>query len=1177
MFDFRVPLSFLAALVMLSATAAAQAPIQLSEIAEERLESGRTQPVIVMFAAPSVSLSEAAGSAELMEARIGAIHALQDQALEAAFGLNVETLVRRRDETLSGLSRDGLSGNLPLPDGLMLTRRFDLTPAIAMSASRDQIETLSRLPGVIAILEDRRNDIQLDESLPLVGANVMHTEGLTGAGTAVAILDTGTDHEHPMFADAIIASACFSSYSSYTVSRCPNGQVTEIGPRAGDACEWCDVRDSHGTHVAGIAAGRDYTYSDFEGTERTLRGVAPEAMIVAVNVFSTDTEESKTTALDSDIVAALEWIFRNREIDTPGGTIPVVAANMSIGGGRHTDYCPGRAGVAIISALRGEDVALVIASGNNGDNDAVDWPGCIQESVTVGATDRNDAVTGFSNSAIMVDLLAPGADIRSAVEVGTMDPPVNAFSGTSMAAPHVAGAFALLAAAHPEASVDDIETALRLTGRPITDPDNNLVRTRINIPVAHEYLTDLAEEFGALTLTPATDYFASVDMNRPEPPEVVTYTIGNNGAETMTVHVYAENSDAITFGGGVRSFAVELAPGDTFPVNVEIDLAAVTLGEQRGLINFEATFASGSLDREIQTLVTGYAGAVPTQRPVNDNFSNAIILRDSFQSIEASSFGATSQIGEPAHDGEDAESTVWFSISAENDGMLRVSASGRLGRNTLAVYRGASLAALESVTANSETNNDVAASFAATEGETYYVAFDYSPPENTMGGQERVPFTFAVAPLAGAYDNFAQALSLDAPGGRVLLNLSGATFENGEPEGHPTGTSGSLWLRVAGPEGQRVNLAIDQASALIALTVYSGTGLGDLTQIGSNFVSALDPQEPFILDIPAGGLWVRVQAIGSESDPLRQGNAMLRWQIGETPVQARINTAVAPMVRTSRLGDFTSGLLAASVGGSVDATECGVIPPLAGRGTFTFMPLTPIMGNAGDAADIPAGSAQIFAFGGTISGGDSLPEFSDLYSLPMLASCANGSASQPTQLNSALVTLSATPIADIVAVSASPDGPVVALPENGASRISIAAINLGANSGRVMIVPYSTNSTFIEDVLFAISDHLSAALHDSEAFPVLPLQLAICSTDGDTGECSGDFAPYQSLNSYDSGGTTTYTVRVQGEGAPIALSPGENRIGVAFVEVLGDVPNAITSTRLIGATTIAIRTVADPE
>ncbi len=110
-------------------------------------------------------------------------------------------------------------------------------------------------------------------------------------------------------------------------------------------------------------------------------------------------------------------------------------------------------------------IATVISSGNNGYPDSTGAPGCISTAVTVGATTKGDVVATYSNSASFVDVLAPGSSINSSIPGGGFD----SWNGTSMAAPHVAGAFAVLRQAYPTLTVDQIEDALKSTGLPVSD------------------------------------------------------------------------------------------------------------------------------------------------------------------------------------------------------------------------------------------------------------------------------------------------------------------------------------------------------------------------------------------------------------------------------------------------------------------------------------------------------------------------------------------------------------------------------------------------------------------------------------------------------------------------------------------------------------------------------------
>jgi subtilisin family serine protease len=130
-------------------------------------------------------------------------------------------------------------------------------------------------------------------------------------------------------------------------------------------------------------------------------------------------------------------------------------------------------------------VATVIAAGNSGYSKAVSTPGCISSAVTVSTVSDSDALWTGHNRSSLTDVLAPGITITSSVPDtqygGTGVGDYRSKSGTSMAAPHVTGSFALLSAAAPNATVQQILTALTATGRELTDPKTGQKYRRIDL------------------------------------------------------------------------------------------------------------------------------------------------------------------------------------------------------------------------------------------------------------------------------------------------------------------------------------------------------------------------------------------------------------------------------------------------------------------------------------------------------------------------------------------------------------------------------------------------------------------------------------------------------------------------------------------------------------------------
>ena len=133
-----------------------------------------------------------------------------------------------------------------------------------------------------------------------------------------------------------------------------------------------------------------------------------------------------------------------------------------------------------IDNLKSAGIATVAASGNDGLTIGIAEPACIAAAVSVGATDDADAVAYFTNSSADLDLLAPGVDIVSSVPGGGFE----SLEGTSMAAPHVAGAWAVYKQSNPTATVDEVLSSLINTGVPIEDWRGGPTKPRLKVGAA---------------------------------------------------------------------------------------------------------------------------------------------------------------------------------------------------------------------------------------------------------------------------------------------------------------------------------------------------------------------------------------------------------------------------------------------------------------------------------------------------------------------------------------------------------------------------------------------------------------------------------------------------------------------------------------------------------------------
>ncbi|WP_158708694.1 S8 family serine peptidase [Streptomyces bikiniensis] len=345
---------------------------------------------------------------------------------------------------------------------------YDTLPMTTLRVDRAGLEELNAKPGVISVTEDVAVKPALNESTAKIGGDQTVAAGKTGAGTAVAILDTGVAVDHPFLSGRVKAEACFSDNDPIagSSSLCPDGSPAQEGPGSADAdsgpCATSGVDCSHGTHVAGIAAGNG---AGLSGAPRY--GVAPGADVIAVQVFSKFDSEDVCGAGLSPCVASftssqakgLEKVLALKKAGTD-----IVAANMSLGGGRWTTACDQDLRKPVVDALRAAGVATVVAAGNNGYTDAVSAPGCISSAITVGSTTDEDQLSSFTNRGPLLDLLAPGTSIVSSVPGGGY----RTKNGTSMAAPHVAGALAVLRQTYPDLGIGQLEALLKSNGKAIT-------------------------------------------------------------------------------------------------------------------------------------------------------------------------------------------------------------------------------------------------------------------------------------------------------------------------------------------------------------------------------------------------------------------------------------------------------------------------------------------------------------------------------------------------------------------------------------------------------------------------------------------------------------------------------------------------------------------------------------
>ncbi|MCP9986624.1 MULTISPECIES: S8 family peptidase [Streptomyces] len=296
----------------------------------------------------------------------------------------------------------------------------------AVALSEEQARKLAADPAVESVVQDRVFTITGTQPNPTWGLDRLDQRALPldrsytypepgGQGVTAYIIDTGVRISHSDF-----GGRAFNGFDAVD-----NDNVAQDG-------------NGHGTHVAGTVAGTAY-------------GVAKKAKIVGVRVLNN--QGSGTTA---GVVAGIDWVTRN--------AVKPAVANMSLGGGVDS---------TLDQAVRNSiasGVTYTLAAGNDNKDASTSSPARVTEAITVGSTTNTDARSSFSNYGSVLDVFAPGSSITSAWHTG--DTATNTISGTSMAAPHVAGAAALYLANNPSATPAQVSSALTsaATSGVVTNP-----------------------------------------------------------------------------------------------------------------------------------------------------------------------------------------------------------------------------------------------------------------------------------------------------------------------------------------------------------------------------------------------------------------------------------------------------------------------------------------------------------------------------------------------------------------------------------------------------------------------------------------------------------------------------------------------------------------------------------
>ena len=1094
----------LAVLAAVSAASAAfAAPVELEPATQARLETGQRQRVIVEFAVPAVEYARADGASDREIAAL--IAQARDRVLASAFGRPAGMLA-----TLDDVD----------PQGPVMAREFRYTPAAAMLLSAAEVAALAREPGVARIVEDRLDAPSLDYSVAYAGALRMHERGHRGTGTSIAILDTGVDLQHDMFTGRTVASACFSTTETgQSTSFCPDGVAQSFDAQAGDNCEGPGPGVSgaygceHGTHVAGIALGSQIPHPSMANVN--LIGVAPDAGLIAVQVFSRFSEtqfcgSNSPCALSysSDQIAALEWLYEHR------AQLSLTSINMSLGGGRFADACVDDPRREIITMLREAGVATVIATGNDGFSGAISAPACIPEAVAVGGNGN------YSNEGFWRDLYALGENINSAYP-GRNDTGGRATveaTGTSMATPHVAGAFSVLREAHPNASIDQIEAVLQATSAEFS-------YRSIKMSLASDILTLYS---GGMIGSLHTEQDGQIRLYGHRLEDTGTLyrdlTLTNTSGTTLGWIVSTEE-DWIVFqllsGGSPQGDPIpgqiggSVAANDSVTFRISINLQEARDGVQRGLIWIGSSDAVSRMPLPVNL-------EMREALPRNDDLAGAFVMGRPGIETRFSNRFATAQDGEPSHGGQSPTGTLWWTFTPSITSTYAISAFGTDFDTVLGVYSGDEITALSTIASNDDgyensTNSRVQPVLTA--GTAYRLAIGgYDPSERGDG-------SLLIEPVAPPppNDRIVNGFAISGARGRIDVNTAGATQNDDEFYVRQN----AVWYTWTAPADGTFTFFSN-----LHMRIFDFPYPISLWE-----VSYPSPDRGYEIPAEAGasyyiGVWDgRLEPSWSPST--------LFWYPADEPSQP-LRSAVVPAMRTVTTGSWATAFatLVNPVSYDQPVSNCLVRAPNGFAGEFHYQTTDSTTNTLTGTPDTPVSLAPGQSQSFLISLRSAQIETANL----ALQFVCDGEMALQNSVNTFRLVTTGLNLPDLISVAVTPSGNgILDLRPDRNSAFAVAVMNSGGPS-----------------------DFRVAASRWSG-----PMTGTFCETDPATGVCVSERASELNLN-FAAGQVRTFTVFVRAdEGADIPLNPATNRYGLIFYARFGD--NSMVS----GDASIAVRTLAE--
>lgn len=418
----------------------------------------------------------------------------------------------------------------------------------AIVTKRWVLNDLRNLSYIKAVYEDRQTSICDDESNRIIGADsVWFNLGVKGEGIKIGVLDTGIDYMHPDLGGGI--GSGFKVIGGYDFVNYDNNPMDDYG---------------HGTHVAGIISAKG----------AALTGVAPESKLIALKVL-----DRYGHGYNSQAISAIEYAMDPDKNPQTNDAVDII--NMSFQSAGNPDDPLSQA----VDNASDAGIICVAAAGNTGSYRSIGSPGCSRKAITVGASDKYFKVADFSSKGpagndfvIKPDLIAPGVNVNSAKMGGGY---IN-MDCTSMAAPHITGAAALLLQLHPNWDPDLIKNALMQS---CTDLNSDIWTQGMG-------LIDLKKAASLNSMvSPSSVSFGVANLENTQWSKTDTITIFNFTNEEKTFYLYLEHSMPQGAEVTLSSGAIKCAP-------LSNSKAAITLNVNNGILPYStnSTFSySGNI------------------------------------------------------------------------------------------------------------------------------------------------------------------------------------------------------------------------------------------------------------------------------------------------------------------------------------------------------------------------------------------------------------------------------------------------------------------------------------------------------------------------------------------------------------------------------------------------------